>query len=281
MKLGLVECTNDEYHSGEGVSKSHLGVIAQSPLHYWAAYINPEREPRTATPDMIQGTAIHGAILEPDLFTSEFVAAPNVDRRTKEGKVMWAEFVEAAAGKTILTHVQYDTALACRDAVLRNDKVARALEVGQAERSYFALDANTGALVKCRYDWESPFYDLDVKSAVDASPDGFMRAVLKYHYHAQVAWYRDVRNAALDVDEEKPWYFLAIEKVAPYAMGLYTLPDEMVKSGRLWAQQQLRRIVDCKSRNHWPDYSEQITELTAPAWMRKQLGIDSPEMDFA
>ena len=75
--LGLVECSNDQYHGGPGVSKSHLDAIAgASPLHYWHKYINPNRERAEPSQALIMGSAIHSIVLEPDLFTGEYITVP-------------------------------------------------------------------------------------------------------------------------------------------------------------------------------------------------------------
>lgn len=283
--LGKVDCTNEQYHTGPGISKSHLGVMATCPAIYWQNYVNPERESRKATPAMEVGTAIHAAILEPHVFADKFIVRPGEwDMRKKDDKAKLAELQEyaQAEGCTVITEEQYTIAAGCAKAVQQHPRAARMLAKGSAEQTYYALHQDEGALVKCRFDWEAPgLLDLDVKSCEDASPDGFMRSVMKYHYHAQVAWYQDVRAAALDDYTVVPWWFLAIEKSPPYCIGLYDLEPDLIKAGRLWANEQLRKIVRCRASNVWPDYGHSPQTLTAPGWMRKRLGLDSPEMEFA
>lgn len=281
MKLGLVPCSNEEYHGSEGESKSRLDVVARSPAHYFAAYEDPNRAPRKPpTPALVTGTAIHAAILEPDVFATEFVIAPDVDRRTKAGRAEHAAFVEEHEGKTILTQEQWDIASGCRDSAWRNKEVARALRHGKAEQTYYAIDPDTGALIKCRFDWLGDDGSmLDVKSTIDASPQGFIRSVLKYRYHVQEAWYRHVMSAALDIDAPwyMPWSFLAIEKEPPYACKLYTLPRDLMHIGELAAHLNLKTIVQCRKSGEWPAYGDDPMELPMPASLRIET---EPEDDF-
>lgn len=65
---GLVDCTNEEYHSGPGVSKSMLDAIAVSPLNFWDQYINPDREPREYKHCFAVGDGTHKLVLEPGTF---------------------------------------------------------------------------------------------------------------------------------------------------------------------------------------------------------------------
>src|SRR3546814_1967815 len=87
---GLVEISNDDYHAGPGISKSHLDSIApelgQAPLHYWHKYVNPERERAEPTAAMVLGTAIHTAILEPDLLNQTVVAGLDIPRRSNRSE---------------------------------------------------------------------------------------------------------------------------------------------------------------------------------------------------
>lgn len=64
--------TNDEYHQGPGVSKSKLDKIAISPLAYWDAYINPDREPEEFKHCFAVGDGTHRLVLEPGTFEEAY-----------------------------------------------------------------------------------------------------------------------------------------------------------------------------------------------------------------
>lgn len=271
-QLGLVEMTNDEYHAGPGVSKSHLDKINQSPLHYWHAYLNPDRVRAAPTPSMVLGTAIHTAVLEPDLLPAQFVRGEKFDRRTTAGKAAAAAFELEHAGKTVLEPDSYDAVLAVRDAVHRHPLAAGLLRGGQAEQSFFALDQETGELVKCRVDYFNPEAGMivDLKSTGDASPAGFARSVANYRYHVQQPWYQDILKSLYG--EAPPyWAFLAVETTPPYAIGVYFLEADDVALGRREARRDLRHIARCRAANHWPDYGTEAQELELPGWARSRI----------
>lgn len=266
--LGLVECTNDAYHSGPGISKSHLDKIASaSPRHYWHHYLNPDRVREEPTPAMVLGSAIHSAILEPDLFPLEYVADPGINRRTNAGKAEYEAFVAENAGKTVLNDEQMQTCLAVRDAVHLHPVAAGLLQGGAAEQSFYAIDPETGELIKCRTDYLAGDMIVDVKSTEDASPDGFGKSAANFRYPMQVAWYHDVMDAAFG--EHPPhWVFLAVEKKPPYAVGLYFTEPDVVQRARLACRRDLMRIVQGKRTGQWPDYGAEALPLNLPAWWK-------------
>lgn len=74
MKPGVYDdISNDEYHGGEGYSKSQLDLIARSPAHFKAA-VDARAAGLAHAPTAAQsiGTAFHAAVLEPDLFSTTY-----------------------------------------------------------------------------------------------------------------------------------------------------------------------------------------------------------------
>lgn len=69
---GEVVLTNDEYHSGPGVSKSKLDAIAVSGLNYWDQYVNPDREPQEFKHCFAVGDGTHKLVLEPGTFELDY-----------------------------------------------------------------------------------------------------------------------------------------------------------------------------------------------------------------
>ncbi len=266
--LGLVEQDNDAYHSGLGISKSHLDTIAgASPRHYWHKYLNPDRERDAPTPAMVLGTAIHSAILEPDLFTSEYVADPGINRRTNAGKAEYEAFVAENAGKTVLDDDQMQACLAVRDAVHMHPVAGGLLTGGRAEQSFYAIDPETGELVKCRVDYLAGDLIVDVKSTEDASPTGFAKSCANFRYPHQVAWYRDVLDSAFG-EHPQHWVFLAVEKKPPYAVGIYFPHSEDVRRAREACRRDLMRIIECKRSGQFPDYGIEALPLEMPGWWK-------------
>lgn len=268
--LGLVQQTNDEYHSGSGISKSHLDAIATaSPRHYWHKYLNPNRERSEPTAAMVMGSAVHTAILEPDLFPTEVIKSPGFDRRTKVGKAEYEAFQIANRGKIVLEPEDYDVCLAIRDAVHMHPVAGGLLQSGQAEQSFYAIDQETGELIKCRTDYlhDSGTMVVDVKTTEDASPAGFGKSSANFRYPVQTAWYNRVLDAAFG-EHPANWVFLAVEKKPPYAVGLYYVDPDLAERGAVAAQRDFMRIVEHRRSGVWPDYGMEPQPLVLPAWSK-------------
>jgi hypothetical protein len=280
---GILNISNAEYHSGPGISKSALDAWAKGPMHYWHRYVRQPRPAHEPTPAMLLGTAVHAAVLEPDEFTKGFAVLPDINRRTNAGKEEYAAWVHCHPGVTVLTEDQMGVALAIRDRVRAHGRVASLFKkTGRAEVTFRARDKLTDALIKARTDWIDwdNGYILDVKTTEDASPEGFIKSVLKFRYHVQEPWYRSVIAQALGLAAPARWIFLAIEKQPPHVMGVYTLPGPLVAAGMRLARMNLQGILQATMLDEWPDpaISLQPIELQVPGWMAKQL--DTPEAAF-
>lgn len=284
---GLVEQTNEEYHAHTAsISKSHLDVVAKSPLHYWDRYINPDREPEEPTPAMILGTATHTAVLEPDLFPSQYIVVPgdapkrptSVQLKAKNPSAetllaidWWEGFERDNAGKTILAADDYQTCLAMRDAVHVHSAAGRLLQAGRSEQSFYAIDNETGALIKCRPDFLRDDGGLvDVKTTEDASPDGFAKSVANFRYYVQAPFYMDILERLYA--EAPPYFiFIAVEKKRPFAVATYFVENDQLALGRARYMKDLRTIQNCKEANVWPGYSDQVEPLRLPKWLNTNL----------
>ncbi|EFF0697944.1 TPA: exodeoxyribonuclease VIII, partial [Escherichia coli] len=85
MKPGIYfDISNEDYHAGDGVSKSQLDMVAKNPALLKWVQAAPEDEEKKSALDM--GTALHCLLLEPGEFDKRFIVSPKFDRRTKQGK---------------------------------------------------------------------------------------------------------------------------------------------------------------------------------------------------
>jgi hypothetical protein len=264
------ELSNKAYHAAPGISKSHLDTIADgSPLHYWQRYVNPERPVEEKTPALILGDSIHAAILQPHLFEKQYAAKPEgLDKRTTKGKEAWEYFLRQHPGKTHISHTEYEICLGIRETIYRHP-VARGLLVGGvAEHSFFHNDPETGALIKCRPDYLTADYVLDLKSTLDAGEESFGRDATNMRYDVAVPWYMDIVHAVSDF-QPKRWIWLAVEKTPPYAVGIYFAQDHDIIAARDTARRNLHTILNYRKLNTWPDYGEKIRPLILKSWKKR------------
>lgn len=288
--------TNDAYHSGEGISKSGLDLIGRSPLHYWAKYIDPNRVPQEPTPAMQLGTAIHAAVLEPDLFARDYVVVPtDAPRRptrtqlaakkpsddTVAAIIYWNDFDRANAGRTVISVDDYQTCSAIQENVRRHPAAQVLLTDGEPELSVYWRDEQTGVLCKCRPDWMNYKANaiVDVKSCEDASPAGFQKSIIKYGYHVQAAWYLDGLKAATG-HAPSAFIFAAFEKARPYATAFYYADEDMIELGRMLYRERLDLYAGCLKQNLWPGYSQQLVPISLPGWVMKAAN-DNEQIEVA
>ena len=179
---------NAAYHAHPAVSKSHLDLVARSPLHYWARYIDSKRELPEPTPAMRIGTALHTLVLEQDQFEERYITAPQVDRRTKVGKEAWAEFEAEAGDRELIAADDRAQISRMAEAVWAHPAAAALLHwEGKAETTHMWTDPATGLACKCRPDWLTNDGRLivDLKTTEDASPAGFRKSIGAFRYHVQ------------------------------------------------------------------------------------------------
>ena len=125
MKQGIYhDISNEDYHAGDGVSKSQLDMVAKNPaLLQWIKSAPVDTEKLKAL-DM--GTALHCKLLEPDEFSKRFIIAPEFNRRTTAGKEAEAAFLKDCehTGKTVMDAEQGRKLQLMRDSVMAHPRRA-------------------------------------------------------------------------------------------------------------------------------------------------------------
>lgn len=258
-----------DYHARAEISKSDLDLLAKSPYHF--KFKDEFEKPDSKA--LILGSAVHKLVLEPADFLKEFVAEPKADKRTKEGKEVYAEFLKGSEGKIILDAEAYEKATAIANAVNSMRETALFLKDGLAEQSYFA--EIEGVPVRCRPDFLNEALGLcvDLKTTSDASADGFAKSVANFNYHIQAAFYTDILR--LCGKRVENFLFIAVETKKPYMTGFYTLDEAAIEQGRKTYLALLERYKLCLERNEWWGYAkfepeskeiEAVQTLSLPAW---------------
>lgn len=263
--------TEHEYRAAPAISRSALWKIRESPEKFKWAMEHPE-EP---TPALIFGQVFHKLALEPLTFGEEFAVAPNVDRRTKEGKAAWAEFTASADGKTVITQDVFDKASEMVCALYRAPYVKKLLN-GQHEVPMFWTDEMTGEACKCRHDAVSVIGGndiiVDLKTTADASTEAFMRSAINYGYDFQAAMYSD--GYEKNTGKKPLFVFIAIEKDPPYSVNILQADELFLKRGYDVFRELIGIYHSCKETGNWYGYLgayNAINNLGLPAWAAKEI----------
>jgi exodeoxyribonuclease VIII len=210
--------TNEQYHSAPGISASGLKSIHKKSVYH---FINQKPFESSA---MALGTAVHCAMLEPEMYYKEFHVMPKIDRRTKAGKEQFAIEQKKAEGKKLVAFDDHEKITKILDN-FRNHDLAQQYCKGEIELSHYTQ--HEGLDVRVRPDCLNRVENFisDVKTCQDNAPMAFRRDVYKYGYHLQAAFYCDM----LGIDNFK---FIAVETNYPFSVEVYTLSDEMIEQGR-------------------------------------------------
>ncbi|UZR29038.1 PD-(D/E)XK nuclease-like domain-containing protein [Methylococcus mesophilus] len=252
------------YHSDPAVSKSGLDRLAKSPAHYrW--WLENREEPTKA---LILGTAIHTAVLEPDELRTRYAfMLEGLDRRTKEGKAIYAEL--ESGGRTVLSADDEKLVTGVMESVQLHPTASELLRGGEGMSEVSCFTELEGLNVKCRPDWlRRDGIVVDLKTTEDASPRGFARSVANYRYQVQAAYYLDCL-AATGLSPHT-FVFIAVEKSDPHAVGIYELDAEALELGRELYRRDLALLKHCLATDEWPGYSEDVVSLNVPAWAYAQ-----------
>lgn len=270
---------NAEYHALPDVGSSGLKTFRRSPLHYWSAYRDPARERREPTPLMRIGTAWHAAIFEPEKFEAEYIEIPEgLDRRTKEGKALWAEI--EASGREPLSASGMAQIRAMAQASRAHPVVRVIMDQpdGVGEASMFWTDAESGVRCKIRPDYHVPpcamFPDgliLDGKSIDDASPDAFARNAWNAEHYIQAGLYCEGAQQVWRTNRPPVFAWLVQERDAPHAVAVYSAADDLIEYGRRQIRPLLRNLAECERSGQWPGYPQTVQPLALPVWAEKQI----------
>ena len=246
--------TQKEYRSDESISRSELFPIFESPQKMKYLMENPDEKESLA---LLEGRAAHKEILEPDTFVDEFVVAPQCDRRTTEGKKIYAEFLTKAEGKDVLTADSYQKIKDMAAAIRQNELAVKFLK-GIHETSYFWTDPDTGEKCKvrpdCIADVDGKKYIVDYKTTTSCEDGAFERSCRYYGYKLQAAMYAE---GMFHTDLTRYRFaFVAQEKEPPFAVRVYFCDDGFIQEGQAMFRSLMEIYHRCKESGNWPGYED-------------------------
>lgn len=232
------------YHDLDAINRGQIVQFDRDPAE-WAA----GKEQMDA--DALRfGRAVHGAVLEPDIFDPVVVDIKGT--RTKAFKEVLAD----NSGEMVLTADEFDQVEHMARAVREHEGCASLLSGGQAEVTYVWRDSATDLLCKTRLDYRGMGYAVDLKTT--GKPVGeFRRAVYSYAYDVQAAFYLDGANECEELPLEV-FYFIAVQKPPRYGdvarwkkflrlgggVRLFMMTPETIAQGRDIYRHALRGIKD-------------------------------------
>ena len=285
LEPGLYKKIDEEiYHGMAGCSQSRLKTILNwSPAHLAYAIENPGED---TTEAKYLGTAIHKALLEPDLFNQTYaVAGPCAGTTAKgqpcgnTGKVrsggLWfcgKHPPEYADDILQLNQAQWDACVGIRDKAYSRTRSRALLECGsRKELTAVWTDEETGIVCRARYDILSDdgYIIGDLKSTQSAEDRAFSNSIYKFGYYIQASFYlwgARVLGVPSDI-----FAILAVEKKPPYECQVFEVHGEVIEAGEKEMRPLLRRYAECLEKNEWPGYPDKAIPVSLPPWSWKQI----------
>lgn len=115
----------------------------------------------------------------------------------------------------------------------------------------------------------------DLKTAVNASAEGFAKAVYFNGYDVQAAMCLDAYTAA-EAQDRTDFFFVVQENFEPWQHAKWIIPADWIEAGRLKYTTLLQRYARCLKSGHWPGFED--TGFTRGKW--ENWGILAPEAKF-
>lgn len=257
--------SNANYHAHPAISSSDVKAVAGKSLAHWKGKVWKDSSA------FALGSAVHALVLEPE---KNLVLRGPEDRRGNKWKE--AQLAADLDGQILLTEGDYDLAQAIAAPVISHEVVKAWIADPSfvAEASFFATDPQTGVKIKCRPDGYLPDAGIvfDIKTTRDASPDGFPREIRNYNYDLQAAFYLRCLRAA--GHNAHTFIFVAVEKEAPYAVGLHALTRQYIEAADMRVTLTLEKISRAEASNVFTSGWPLINHVDLPRWQTAEPEAD-------
>lgn len=246
----------NEYHGGDEVSQTALKLLEQpggaAKLRHG---VHAETRPQKL------GSLIHTLVLRPD-DVGKIYEVTRLDRANTRA---WKAAEATLFGKVLIKQSEWDQARRIRDGILKWSPVARELLAPsglRTEVSFYWVDPATGIRMRGRADGVREDFRclIDLKSAQDASEEGFDRAVRTYGYDLQNAVYVEGWQRAGGW-EPSEFVFIVVEPEEPYLSASYVLSPTRIEEGRQRAHRMMDYYAECAAKDEWPGYTRDIVML--------------------
>jgi len=230
------------------VTSSMLKQLTYGSTNKLEHYLNTEHK---ETESLLVGSAFHCYILEPEEFDKRYVYAPKIDKRTKAGKELYAEFLETIGNrKPVPAH--YEFAFECmHNGILANENAKTLLDnATKREAIHFWEDVETGVKCKGKVDAEGSDYIVDLKTtSKHADIISFNKFVNDYNLTHQAAFYANGTG-------KRNFYFIMVELKAPFGIGVYKMSEKAIEHGEKSIDTTIKLYDKMIQEDYSTDYNE-------------------------
>jgi hypothetical protein len=272
IEPGVYQLTDEQYHADPvpGGSLSSTGARRILPPGCPAKYRYEVDNPPAASRAFDVGSAAHHLVLGTG---PRLIRVEHGDWRTKAAREQ--RDAAHAAGAIPLLADEHDQVQAMA-AALRQHPIAAALfdpdRGGQPEQSLFWVDGPSGVWRRSRLDWlpagggTGRAIVADYKTTLDASPDSIAKALERYGYHQQAAFYLDAGPALGLWGDDAAFVLVFQEKAPPYLVTVVEPDPSTLRIGRERNRRAIDLFAQCQATGRWPGYADDVLSIALPAW---------------
>lgn len=265
--------THEDYHADPvpGGSLSSTGARRLLPPSCPALFRHEQKNSTVPTKAMTVGTVAHAlvlgvgpkvAILEHDSWRTN-----DVKKQAKEAQ---------ARGEIPMLRKEYEPIQAMAEALLQHKIAAKLVADAQPEVSLVWQDSETDVWRRARYDLlrqpssSGRLLIPDYKKSTSANPMKFAKSVIEYGYHQQGAFYVDAA-VALNLGDDPAFLFIVQEPAPPYLVSVVQLDPLDMRIGAHLNRQAIDLYAQCKTRDEWPSYCDDIAHVSLPSWYTRDF----------
>lgn len=234
------------------LSQSTLKEGRLSMAHLKAA-LDRERT-KEPTDDMLLGSALHTAFLEPEQLLDTVAKWTGKRRWGKE----WDEFCTEHAGKIVITEDMNAKLTGMLRSLRRHARVREWL--GKIEATeVVGLGDVRGVTMKGRCDALTVDPLIDLKKVRSCDERTVTRTILQFGYHIQGYVYRELFG-------RDRFLLLCVEDQEPFDVVAYELSPAFLRMGQQEAEELLDQYKECDSAGVWPGRSAEVVTVQPPVW---------------
>ena len=219
---------------------------------------------REDTDAMQFGRLVHCLLFEPSEVTARYRAWEG--RRAGNDYELFCAEAEIAGAEVVRAAGEYSLASAIEAAhgFLRNERVQRLIEAGQAEQTVLAVEDDLQC--KGRLDWVSTVEHVltDLKSAARIEPAIFGKAFFDFGYDIKLGLYRRWLDRV--TNDHWPVEVILLESRAPYDVIVMPVPDAVLDEGVDKALGIIQKVRQAIEADEWPGVSggDDLMPLVVP-----------------
>lgn len=256
----LHDCKDEQYWKIDAINSSALKTFINDPIEYQNRYIKKVLQFKQSEA-MNFGSALHCKVLEPEEFDNRFAVKPDgINLTTKTGK----EWRENVGDKKVISN---------DDLKLIDVLSSRAVEIVPFEFQFgthykelvLTKQHDDDNWLKVKVDWliELPnkIINCDLKTIEDINDNTIIRAIKKYHYDKQTAFYDNVISANFDKPIDTWLLFMAKST----GNCRYLPVNNFVQHSRNFVLNKIDELIWCKNNNKFISEYECL-EINVPEW---------------